>query len=320
MKFNLGTAKLAGEYRLVASTDPEGKEVTKDTGWFGNLITDAGVERIGLVNLNGQHDVRDSILRAVRVGSGSTTPTFTDTSLDLEIASISLDGNGYGPPYISSDGSNYTDGYMHMTVVRQFGEGAAAGNLSEIGLGDADNLFSRALILDEFGSPTTITVLANEYLTVYYTLRVYIPQTDVVISAHPILIDGVSTPHDITIRPNNANSYDDRLSSGSAGSDWSFSNTANDEPRGKVSSGGLVAPTSDRAGTASSSYANQSYVLNSLEKYVDFVWDVNTANFSVSTFVITGGLGSFQFNVDPALAKDNTKEIRATFGFSWARA
>lgn len=319
MKFNLGKLGLSGQYRLVASTDPEGKEVTKDTGWFDNLITNAGLNRIGQVSATVAYQTwhfRDDILRAFRVGSGTTPPQFTDVALDAEIAAVSL-ASSSNAGWISSQGANYTDGYMHLTVTRQFGQGAAAGNLSEIGLGDVNNLFSRALILDSFGDPTTITILANEFLTVYYTLRVNIPQADQVISAHPVMLDGVSTPHDITIRPNNANSY---TQASQPEQSWKFFTVASGLGCGLASNGGLVAATSDRGGTSCSSFSTQGYVADSYERWTDFYWDLNRANFDMSTFTINIGLGSFQFNIVPALQKNSTKVLNATFGYSWARA
>ena len=58
--------------------------VNKDTGekriaadWFPNLITDAGLNRMG----SGQ------FLTTCMVGSGQTTPQFTDTSLVAQVAS-----------------------------------------------------------------------------------------------------------------------------------------------------------------------------------------------------------------------------------------
>ena len=316
MKFHLGEAKLGGRFRLVASTDSEGNNVTKDTGWFDNLITDSGLERIGQVNSKMERDFRNYILRAFRVGSGTATPTFTDTSLGTEIAAISLDSVGYNA-YISSSDSNFADGYMHMTLVRQFGQGAAEGNLSEIGLGDLNDLCSHALIVDVNGDPTTITILSNEYLTVYYTLRCYIPQSDVVISAHPVLIDGVSTPHDITIRAGSANNYESGLINRVDEYGWNTYPYA--EENGAVTNGGLIAETSTRSGTFATSHTFDAYVPGSLERWANFYWGLNTANFTINTFLINMGLGVFQFNIVPGLDKDNTKVLNAKFGYSWTR-
>ena len=62
----------------------------------------------------------------------------------------------------------------------RFNAGTATGTWSEIGTGAYNNsrtpqncCYSRALILDGGGSPLAITVLADEYLDVTYTLRVY---------------------------------------------------------------------------------------------------------------------------------------------------
>ena len=311
MKFHLGEVKLGGRFRLVASTDLEGNNVTKDTGWFDNLITDAGLERIGQVDSSNQVDFRNDILRAFRVGSGTATPLVTDTSLETEVAAISLSSGSV------SAGSNFADGYMHMTLVHQFGQGAAEGNLSEIGLGDLNDLFSHALIVDVNGDPTTITILSNEYLTVYYTLRCYIPQSDVVISAHPVLIDGVSTPHDITVRAGSANSY--RYNDFYPIGRWTWNTYPSNNEFGTVTNSGLAAETSGVSGTDATSRTVDAYVPGSLERWANFYWDLNTANFTINTFILNLGLGVFQFNIVPGLDKDNTKILNAKFGYSWTR-
>jgi hypothetical protein len=262
-----------------------------------------------------ERDFRNYILRAFRVGSGTATPTFTDTSLGTEIAAISLDSVGYND-YISSSDSNFADGYMHMTLRRQFGQGAAEGNLSEIGLGDFNDLFSHALIVDVNGNPTTITILSNEYLTVYYTLRCYIPQSDVVISAHPVLIDGVSTPHDITIRAGSADKY---YATDFFPGEWSWSTYPSAGKLGMVTNSGLVAETIEVSGTGAASHTVDAYVPGSLERWANFYWDLNRANFTINTFLIDMGLGVFQFNIVPGLEKDNTKILNAKFGYSWTR-
>src|SRR5690606_4774599 len=79
--------------------------------------------------------------------------------------------------------SNYERGWYEITVSHQFGQGQAAGNLSEIGIQHTSTsgpLWSRALILDGQGNPTTITVLPDDFLTCYYTLRIMIPKEDAV--------------------------------------------------------------------------------------------------------------------------------------------
>ena len=64
--------------------------------------------------------------------------------------------------------------YRWAKVTWRFGQGVAAGNISEVGLGWGNsNLWNRALIKDANGNPTTITVLSDEYLDVVSEIRDY---------------------------------------------------------------------------------------------------------------------------------------------------
>ena len=76
----------------------------------------------------------------------------------------------------SSEISNTTTApyYYGGRITWRFGQGIAAGNISEVGLGWGNsNLWNRALIKDANGNPTTITVLSDEYLDVVSEIRVY---------------------------------------------------------------------------------------------------------------------------------------------------
>ena len=52
MNIKLPSLKLGGRLRLVTSKDAECKQVVKDTGFFDNLITNTGMNRIGEVTTN----------------------------------------------------------------------------------------------------------------------------------------------------------------------------------------------------------------------------------------------------------------------------
>src|SRR5690606_8917143 len=64
--------------------------------------------------------------------------------------------------------------YTWMRKTFRFAAGVATGNLSEVGISwlTTGALFSRALILDSGGLPTTITVLADEVVDVTYEFRI----------------------------------------------------------------------------------------------------------------------------------------------------
>jgi hypothetical protein len=162
--------KLAGQYRL--RTYKEDGTQVRDTGWFDNLLLDQGLDQIGSVfnyNVFGPF-----LFRMGCVGTGSTAPTTADTQLESWLASA---GNGE-----NYSNYGYTAGppsYWWSKVSCRFGTGVAAGNLTEVGMGEqlATNigtaLFSRALILDGAGNPTTLVVASDEILDLSYEFRVY---------------------------------------------------------------------------------------------------------------------------------------------------
>src|SRR5690606_15808930 len=129
MNIKLPSVKLGGQFRLVVSKDAECKQVVKDTGFFDNLITNTGMNRIGEVSTG----TTTSTLTAFQtlcgrfvVGAGSAEPQFTDTALQSPIAFASSNVSRV------SESSSYERGWYEITVSHQFGQGQAAGNLSEI--------------------------------------------------------------------------------------------------------------------------------------------------------------------------------------------
>lgn len=130
---------------------------------FTNLITDAGLDMIGT-------NTSDAYLGVCRLGSGSGTPAFTDTVLGNQIASANRISSTYG-------GSDTAPVHSWGRYKYSFAPGSATGNISEIGISNSGTatlpLFSRALIKDALGNPITLTILADDYLDVFYTVRIY---------------------------------------------------------------------------------------------------------------------------------------------------
>lgn len=296
---------LTGQYRAVVSKDAECRDVVNDTGWFKNLITDAGMERIGEVAVNSGANFRASFLDRVFVGTGSGAPMPTDTQLQALVASSVA-------TTLDSQTAGYTRGYMEMVVRVQFAQGAAAGNLSEVGIGPAaNNLFSRALIVNSVGVPTTITVLANEFLTVYYTLRCPIPQTDQTWSVN-VDVDGVPVATTVTLRPAQANS--------TSTEHWTFKTTFSQTNPTSVGIGPIGDPTlSPTSNFTASTNTRQAYVAGSRQlKGVSF-FSVDNGTGTFQNFAYRFGPGSWQVGFAPGLVKDNTKTLTFTIGFSWTR-
>lgn len=299
---NLVTS-VQGFYKIEA-VNAETKQKRLVADWFPNLITNNGLNAMATTG----------VLARCMVGAGSTPPSVSDTTLQSQIAATTsvqstVTSSQSSAPYYGSTQRTY-----------RFAAGAAAGNLSEVGVGwlsgGSDLCFSRALILDSFGFPTTITILSNEFLDVTYELRCYVPTSDVV-----MLLNLNGTDHTCTIRPaqaTNANVWAPSLfSSGITLSPGS--------PQSSAYSGSINASvTGSPSGTsANGSNSNLSYENNSLTIKGYTEWGLTEANFGAGgiqaiTFV-SKGLGAYQVGFSPAIPKDNTKTFRIDYGISWAR-
>lgn len=148
-------AQVGGRFKLIVHG---GKRGRISTGWFDNLITNAGLRALLSTS---------TISARCVVGSSSQVPAATDTTLVNRMGSMS----GSGSKAIGYDAANGF-GWTRMTYA--FTPGQATGNVREVGItltSTSSNLFSRALVRDASGQPATITVLADEYLTVIYELR-----------------------------------------------------------------------------------------------------------------------------------------------------
>jgi len=162
-----------------------------------NLILDQGLD---LVADNG---LATAVFAYCAVGTGSTAPATSDTSLVSELARTNN----------TFDSDTYTktaNGVYDISRYFEFAYGSANGNLTEFGMSPdsagGSNLFSRALFVDGGGSPTTITKTSDEKLRVTYTLTVTL--TPVVSTVGSFTITNVTpdpiTGHYLLVNPGNA--------------------------------------------------------------------------------------------------------------------
>ena len=298
---------IAGEYRMVV-TKPDGS--TFDTGWFDNLIVNQGLDRLGNGGLN-------PIFNYCRVGTGNSVPTVTQTQLDAQIAFSNTIGAATST---SNSGSPLYQTTLINTCV--FPQGAVVGTIAEVGIGWATTgttLFSRALILDNLGSPTTITLVAIDQLTVYYRVRIVPPLTDF---SGSVLIS--STNYNYTTRVAQVASFGtnqymftyDYFSSPGASLTYGAGSAL-----GAITSSG---PTGAQTGTAGT-VVNGSYTIGNY--YKDSTW-----SWSISQGLATGGIqairftwGSiyqtftFQLRFDNVIPKTNTNVLTLIMRFTWYR-
>lgn len=312
MMFSLSKPQYAGWYRLEAhKIDSDGKIVSSRVvaDWFPNVITDVGLDSMGT------HNIFD-VLQCAKVGSGTVTPATTDTALQTFIGGTSTNASAassaivVGPPR-----------YAYLRISKRFDTGVAAGNLTEIGMGRADTntdiLYSRALIVDGLGNPTTITILSDEVLDVTYELRRYYDIADMAYSG--MVIAGVS--YSGIIRPTNINDpniWYGYANSGPAGAQ-AFASTL-------VGNSGIGANTLVNTlpgiTSFSNNYSNLAYGSGNL--YRDYVTSFGLAQGNVAGGItgiyVQDAYGQYQISVSPAIPKDATKVMTFTFRCGpWSR-
>ncbi len=318
---------LKGRFKLVAhKVDGDGNIVsTRElTPWFDNLITDFGLDYIGMTK-SGNH------INGCSVGSGNTPPANSDTALVTPVATTTtVSSNWNGIAYTTA--SPY---YIEYKITFRFNTGTAAGNLSEVGIVSnattPNKLFSRALILDGSGNPTTITVLSDEILDVTYALRTYLPNGGAdVTGTFSQTIDGVATTFNYTLR---AASF---TSPGTSNiTNWNIRPIAyNSNPvptffGGNYTLGGIcnydlgvISTTPSGTGSDSSWSSASALTYTSGNYYIDWVHNVGLAStpltFKTYLFCSTG-FCSFQMGITPSITKDTTKIYTVTLRISWSR-
>lgn len=315
--------EVAGYYKLEAvKLDDDGNVVSRRmlADWFPNIITNSGLDMIGGEDSN--------YWEFCRVGSGNTAPAATDTTLASQIASTSTITNHAVATVIVSPA------YGRHQITYRFAAGVATGNLQEVGIGpDASTaLYSRALILDGGGSPTSITVLADEFLDVTYEHRLYVPETDV---AGVIADSGIGGNYNYTIRASEIDATDDWADSLGPTSGF-YSPTArlarnqNDTNISQVydSTSALGPMTGSPSGVSDSlntdtgsSVSSGPYVSGSYQRS-------GTLSISISDGNTSGGIGAvklftkigrYQIGFSPAIPKTSARKLDLTFTFTWTR-
>jgi hypothetical protein len=302
MEFELpGRIGLTGEYKLVKWKNGH---VVQETPWFDNLILDAGLNRWGTGN----------IIDRTCIGTGTAAPATSQTSLQSFSAS-STNITGITTSVTNSGASLY---YNELVRGNRFNVGTLNGTYTEVGVGWGDTtLFSRALIVDGSGNPTSITVLSDEVLDVYYRFRKYPPVTDVTGSR---VISGVT--YNYILRA---------LSVTNTSTTWTFgtsaviTNSANfDTVARRTYSGdiGLITGTPSGSSDQNGSFVDAAYLNNSLKRETTSTYGLTASNFVGGTRCASVGYtlyAGFQCQFDPVIPKDNTKTLTLNWSVTWGR-
>lgn len=263
---------------------------------FLNLITDGGLDRIGSGT---------GYLSFIHVGTGNTSPTFTDTTLTNFRAASSANSPIAPATATCANSAPY---YAEYQMTKRFAAGEATGNLAEVGVAwsaGANSLFSHALILDTGGNPTTISLANDEILDVQYTLRVNITSADV-----SATVNGYATVLRVSEATNtNAwKAYSFIVSQGSA-----FSTQTLGAVTGKPAGSSY---TQAEGTTVFDAYVSGTY---SRSGSSTFGLDYGNAPGGIGSVILPVGFGIWQMNFDPVISKDNTKLLVLNWTTSWAR-
>lgn len=267
---------------------------------FPNVVTDLGMNKFGNETYDPSY---------FHVGTSTTTPTNTDTSLGAfgtsfnQSAAGDDDNSNSGPP----------DYYAKRLVVKKSAIGGATGNWTEIAVSTqaaTGNILSRALILDSGGNPTTFTVLADEQMQASYELRHYPVFTD---DVRAVTISGVSK-NTIT-RVCNASSWAWR-SFGSYGFHF-FQCTPYTGDINASAVSGFPAGTALSGG----SVTRATYGSNNFYRDATSTWAAGSATGKHRSYVWSNDwvTALFQVQYDTAIVKGATQQLVMNQRYSWAR-
>lgn len=307
------TVELEGRFKLVAVRSDGTERLVAD--WFKNLITDAGLDMLATnARANGCYQY-------CQIGTGNNAPAASDTALQSRLTGVAA--SNFGQYTQDATGVVTTSPrYAYDSIMYEFATGTAAGNISEIGIapGTSGTVFSRALVLDAGGNPTTVTVLSDEILRVYYELRWYIPETD---TTGTVTLEGID--YAWTQRAAGANSVTSNLG-------WPGNRAY--EPAGWLARepwyayvGGDLGPITagEPSGSRTTGYTPtctiaDPYVAGNfwVEYWAEFSTaqlnaDITSLKFQVTQF------GTHQMKFVPPIPKTNTKKLRLKIRTSWAR-
>lgn len=162
MKLN-NASRIEGKFKLQVRNAETGE--VKNVGWQDNVV----LNQLLSTSVN-----KSSSLFYCLFGTGNTVPDKTQTSLANPLVTKHyIQSNQYGN---GSKVNKTRVGDIHrkeITVKLSGAQGQVQGNVSELGLASSSiqsSLFTRALIKDELGNPTTLSLGPNDILTVWYTV------------------------------------------------------------------------------------------------------------------------------------------------------
>lgn len=276
--------------------------LVRESGKFKNIVLDSGLVRMG----------KGNAINLCMVGTGNSEPNVGQTKLDAILAST-----GIMQSTQSVDNTKTKPYYYGVVGTFRFNTGQAIGNLTEVAIGwERDKCWNRALIKDALGNPTTLTILADEYLDVTVEIRMYpTAKSEGSFNFRNKLGDIIST-HNFVGYPKFGNSAWE-LSPPSINNMLLYTGSITDNPTappsgstiGSWRGGDALLSTGDTKGTIRVKYG-----LN------DHLGAVKSLSMGLSGFLMGSSANhGFKFELDNTISTTTSQEIQYTFEFSWGR-
>lgn len=292
-------SKLEGRYNLIVR-DAKTLEVKRETGWFKNLILNQGLDRMA----------SSTFMTHAQVGTSNVAPAVTQTALQGYLAGTSTVSS------TTSSAQASAPYYGKLVRVYRFAAGVATGTLAEVGVAwtsTTGNVFSRALITDADGNPTTITVLADEVLDVVYELRQYPDLVDKVFQAviSGVTYDCVLRAAIVTGQPWYQNIDSATGPYGSIGAGQAFNGAL----------GGITVSPSGLSDQVTATPTMGAYTNGTYFRTMTSTWGLDDGNLAggITAVMQSTTRGAYKMSFSPPVAKDNTKVFTLVTKHSWAR-
>lgn len=292
---------------------------------FTNLILNSGLNKLPL----------GGFVTGCVLGGATNTPLVTSTEItDIETGVVTPQTHGVGtanstnPPYWSSYyWTFHVPTSANILHIRQVAVGWGVGTILEPYVDEVtgityynlvyvyDGLFSKALVKDTNGNPTTIVKYQEDTLDITYTLQVNCPTADVV---GTVIIGELE--YSYTIRPASAGNWFTYGPNGPLSSNI----TAYAYPASSVL--GLPTGVPSGSGLVTSSAVLSSYTNNTYTRDVQLEWDLNYGNAVGGIRCVYIDVGSkWQISYSAVIGaatipKDSDKRLTLNVRFSWGRA
>ncbi len=297
---------MSGTYELIVR-NKEGK-ITKRSPVFKNMITNIGFDRF-LQTLD--------FFTYAFCGTGSAAPAATDVTMQAFLAETNTRVAD------TTETTYVAPRWFVQKGTFTFNVGAVVGNVAEVGIGwkpsgSVRSTFSRSLVVDSGGTPTTITVLADEQLTIIYRLYVKVQDNDTTFTVN----DGAAS-YNVTVRQSwiAANTSMIEFLSGFYGASGrqNYADAKETDVLPSITTGWVIGASANN----SSTYVVNPYTVGSFEASLTATFPGDKANYATGIgsmmFSPRNGTGVWMVGFSPKIPKATGQTLTMTFKYALSR-